>query len=250
MAKVKGIVSLKGTIGGITYYKTKYGDLAREAGGGFNGEAIRTKASMQRVRENGSEFGHCSKTNKLFREAIGAFYEHYKFAGLHGHLMSMFTRLKDLDTISPRGQRQVGIGVQSEAGKSLLRQFNHTPESQLGNFFPYLPLFHADASLLRYAHIDMTKVKFPKGATHLKLRGGVLDMDFTNMTYQRYATEPVLIDQHFGGGTLDLVLDHLPIIEHTGIPILGMRLYQRVGGEIVPLHDEKYVSVNVLGRQF
>src|SRR5690606_6194299 len=95
--------------------------VARAAGGGFNGDAIRTKASMQRVRENGSEFGHCSKANKLFRRATHEFYEHYKFAGMHGHLMRLFTQLKDLDSISARGQRQVSVGVQTDAGNSLLQ---------------------------------------------------------------------------------------------------------------------------------
>lgn len=249
MAKVKGIVSLKGTIGGVTYYKTKYGQIAREAGGGFNGEAIRTKASMRRVRENGSEFGKCSKTNKLFRTAVSVFHEHYKFVGLHGHLMRLFTQIKDLDTVSPRGQRHVGIGVQTEAGKSLLRQFNYTPESQLEKFFPYQPIFHANESLFRYDSIDMKKVKFAKGATHLKLLCGVLDMDFTNMVYQRYTADPVLIDQNFSGGTLELPLNNLPEIQHLGIPVLGIRLYQKVGGVLVPLKDEKYVSLKVLAMQ-
>lgn len=40
------------------------------AGGGFNVKAIKTKASMQRVHGNGSEFGHCSQVDKAFRMAL------------------------------------------------------------------------------------------------------------------------------------------------------------------------------------
>lgn len=247
MAKIKGIVSLKGTLGGLNYYKTKHGHIAREAGGGFNGEAIRTKASMQRVRENGSEFGHCSKINKVFRQAIGEFHEHYKFQGLHGHLMSLFTQLKDLDPISARGQRRVGLGAQTEAGKNILRQFNYTPHSQLERIFPFQPVIDATTYHIRFDHIDMGMVKLPPGATHLKLRYGVVDMDFNSMTYESYTGAPFLIDKNFVEGPLELILDNVPAIAHMCLPILGMRLYQRVGGEMMAFKNETLVGLKVLG---
>ena len=70
MAKQKGIIPLVGTIGGVNFYYLNGQPIARRAGGGFNGKAIKTKASMHRVRENASEFGHCSKVNKVFRHAL------------------------------------------------------------------------------------------------------------------------------------------------------------------------------------
>lgn len=246
MAKVKGIVTLQGTLGGVNYYQTIYGPIAREAGGGFNGDAIRTKASMKRVRENGSEFGHCSRVNKLFRQGIGEFYEHYKFAGLHGHLMRLFTGLKDLDTVNERGERRVGLGLATEAGKTLMRTFDYTPESRLSNLWPYKPQIDDSDYTLRFTSIDMTKVKFPKGATHLKLLYGVLDMDFENMTFVRYTAEPVLIDRSFDSHSLDITLTEMPIITQTAIGVLGMRLYQRVDENLYPLNDERYVAFNVM----
>lgn len=42
MAKVKNIVGLQGTIGGVNFYLRKGVPLARAAGGGFNGDAIKT----------------------------------------------------------------------------------------------------------------------------------------------------------------------------------------------------------------
>ena len=66
MATQKGIVSLVGTVGGVNFYFRKGKAVARKAGGGFSGKAIKTKASMMRVRENNSEFGHCSSVKKSF----------------------------------------------------------------------------------------------------------------------------------------------------------------------------------------
>lgn len=245
MAKATGIVTLQGTIDGITFYQLNGKQVARMAGGGFNGHAIRTKASMQRVRENGSEFGHCSRVNKMFRQAISPFYEHYKFTGLHGYLMKLFTQLKDLDATNIRGQRRVSLGLQTHAGKTLLQKFNYTPQSQLAKVFPFDAVFDGTTFSVRYYNILMNNVQFPSGATHLKLLYGLIDFDFDSLTFTQYSGKPVLIDANYGGDFLELGLSTVPVIQHTGIMVLGMRLYQAQDGVLYPLNDERFVGVQV-----
>jgi hypothetical protein len=53
MAKQKGIIKLKGTLGDITFYKSQDGFLAREKGG-VDASRIANDANFQRTRENGS----------------------------------------------------------------------------------------------------------------------------------------------------------------------------------------------------
>ena len=55
MAKQKGIIKLDGTIGGITFYKSQDGYLAREKGG-VPADRIANDPAFQRIRENGEEF--------------------------------------------------------------------------------------------------------------------------------------------------------------------------------------------------
>ena len=70
MASQKGIFPLEGTLGGVNFYYRKGKAVARKSGGGFNGMAIKTKDSMVRVRENGSEFGSVSKVKKMIRMSV------------------------------------------------------------------------------------------------------------------------------------------------------------------------------------
>ena len=70
MARQKGLFKVTGTLGNVNFYVVNGVGYARKAGGGFNGKAIKTKASMRRVRENASEFGHCSSVKKAFRIAL------------------------------------------------------------------------------------------------------------------------------------------------------------------------------------
>ncbi|MFB9272512.1 hypothetical protein ACFFT3_11485, partial [Lutibacter litoralis] len=69
MARQNGIIKLKGTIGGISFYKTSDGHLAREKGG-VDKSRIANDPAFQRTRENGAEFGTAGKGGKLVRNAI------------------------------------------------------------------------------------------------------------------------------------------------------------------------------------
>ena len=63
MARQSSIIKLKGTIGGVTFYKSKDGYLAREKGG-VDASRIKNDPAFQRTRENGSEFFDTHKTYK------------------------------------------------------------------------------------------------------------------------------------------------------------------------------------------
>ena len=64
MARQKGIIKLRGTVGDITFYKSKDGHLVRERGG-VDGNRIANDPAFKRTRENGSEFGRAGKSGKL-----------------------------------------------------------------------------------------------------------------------------------------------------------------------------------------
>ena len=131
MAKVKGIIQLKGTIGDINFYTRKGVALSRKAGGGFNGKAIKTKDSMVRVRENGSEFKGCMQSVQFFKMGLQPFLFRFKDGSLHERLVSLFTKLKDLDLVSARGSRTVFGGLQNLAGQGLLKNYVLTSGSRL-----------------------------------------------------------------------------------------------------------------------
>jgi len=73
MARQKGIIKLKGTIGDITFYKTSQdGHLALEKGG-IEKSRIESDPAFQRTRENGAEFGRAGKAAKCSGLRLGAY---------------------------------------------------------------------------------------------------------------------------------------------------------------------------------
>lgn len=128
MARQKGIFKLSGTIGEINYYHMNGKAFARKAGGGFTAQAIKSKASMQRVRENGKEFGLANAVKKKLLHILQPELV-IKGRSTHGKIVGLFLKLKNLDYASERGKRSVLEGLKTEEGQRLLRNFAFSKSS-------------------------------------------------------------------------------------------------------------------------
>jgi len=246
MAKQKGILPLVGTLGGINFYYLNGKPIARKAGGGFNGTAIKNKASMHRVRENSSEFGHCSEVNKVFRYALRPFYKGYRFTHFHSRLMGLFTKLKDLDATNKRGEREVGYGVTHAEGLALLQHYNYTPDCLVRRVMPFGYAVSASNYTLTISEFTMKQVGFIAGATHIELTYGVLNMDFDTLEYDLHLADALILDKTFAGNTVTLLPNSLPVTANTLLCVLGVRFYQAVDGELYVLNAKDGVGITVL----
>lgn len=246
MAKQKGIITLQGTLGGINFYYLNGQPVARQAGGGFNSTAIKTKPSMARVRENSREFGACSVVNKSFRHALMPFYEGVRFCDFHSRLLGLFTRIKNLDGIHPRGARTVEAGLQTADGQGMMVDFVYTPHCDVLQVLPFRHLVSEDLQQLDMLDFNIRQVSFLSGATHVGLTYGVLDMLANPLSLNLYLSEPVLLDRDYVGSSLSLTVADLP--EHTErrFCILGVRFYQMVDGKAYPMMDLSGVGFTVL----
>lgn len=246
MAKQKGIIPLAGTLGGINFYYLNGKPVARKAGGGFNGKAIRNHANMQRVRENGSEFGHCSIVNKTFRAALRPFYKGHTFTSFHSRLLGMFTQLKDLDGINKRGERCVGNGVAQSHGQALLKRFDYTPDCNVRGVLPFKYVVDARTFELTISEFDIKQVGFISGATHIELMYGVLDMDFDTLDYDLHLADTVVLDKDFTSNAFSMIPNSLPTTSRTLLTVLGVRFYQEVDGVLYVLNAKDGVGITVL----
>lgn len=110
MARQKGIIKLDGTIGGISFYKSKDGYLAREKGG-VEADRIKNDPAFVRTRENGSEFGNSARSGKMLRDAIRTMMQNASDSRVTARLTKLMTQIKNLDATSVRGERNVGVGI-------------------------------------------------------------------------------------------------------------------------------------------
>jgi hypothetical protein len=246
MARQKGLFKVIGTLGDVNFYVVNGVGYVRRAGGGFNGKAIRTQPSMVRVRENASEFGHCSSAKKAFRLALLPLFDPPKSSALHRRLMGLFIQLKDMDPISKRGQRRVAKGTATAKGKRLLKDFVFVPECKALDFIESQCSFDWNTQTLSVNVMDLNILAFPKGATHLGLTVGVLDFDFEGLKHTMHLSHTVYLENNRPVGGFTLQPDPIMSPKHTGLAVLGLQFVEVRDTEVYVLKTMKACGCAVI----
>ncbi|PWA05255.1 hypothetical protein [Flavobacterium psychrotolerans] len=245
MATQKGLVLFEGTLGGINFYYRKGKAVARKAGGGFNGKAIKTKPSMIRVRENNSEFGHCSRIKKEIRMALFPFLMYYKEGTLHGRMMQLFQGIKNCDAISERGQRTVGKGISSPEGHKLFNDFKFTPKCFIASVVPMKASYNPVSCVYSVADFNINLVRFPKSATHLELQFGVLGTDFESI-YTLFMAPVLIFEKGIEVADFTMTPTTLPDVGLHRFAFVGVTFYQELNGIKYVLRADGNIGVEVV----
>jgi hypothetical protein len=182
MAKQKGIIPLKGTIGNITFYKSKDGFLAREKGT-LDGKRIKADDAFQRTRENMQEFGKAGKAGKVLRNSIRTLLQNTSDSRMIARLTKELMKVVHADATNPRGMRNV---IDGEA--ELLTGFEFNANSKLVTtlYAPFTTTINRVSGELIVnvaAFIPRNMVAAPAGATHFKITSAGAEIDFENETY-------------------------------------------------------------------
>mgnify|MGYP003629729021 CR=1 FL=1 len=246
MARQKGIIKLKGTIGGITFYKTSDGHLAREKGG-VDASRIANDPAFQRTRENGSEFGRAGKGGKIIRDAIRLLLQNAKDKRVVSRLTTDLLKVVKTDATNERGLRTIENG-----NMNLLRRFEFNKNGKLGAtlFAAYSKGFDrvtGDATVSIAPFAPKTRIAAPKGTTHFKVVTGAAELDFAGETSTFENDETAILPyDNANTAAIDLTAtvtanSLLPVIE-----VLGIEFYQEVNGQMYSLKNGAYNALAVV----
>lgn len=247
MAKLnKGLLNIKGSIGDYTFYELNGQLIVRKKGGGFNTEAIKTKKSMAPTRQYGKEFGGCSRLVSSYRNSFSWFYQHHKDGSLHGRLMSMVTKVKNLDPVSVRGERVFYRGLETLEGRSVFEGFVYTPKCSIGSILGSKFSMDWDSLKLRIETMFPDQVFYPKGATHLELQLVVLVFDFQRRVYEIEFATPEQIERSRFPGVLELGISEMPKEKGTRLSFLAIRYYEMSGGQLFAYHNQDFLGLELV----
>ncbi|MEZ7503867.1 hypothetical protein [Flavobacterium sp. Arc2] len=237
MARQNGIIKFKGTIGDITFYKTKDGHLAREKGG-LAAKRIATDPAFQRMRENGAEFGRAGKTGKMLRTAFRTLLINSAESRMVSRLTQSMVKVIQADLVNERGSRNV---IDGEV--ELLVGFDFNITGKLGRtlFVPFVgPIDRAigeiSASVDPFVPANM--IATPSETTHYKIISAATEINFEEETFivssletaiQPWHSTPVIAINHFNSVTPNSVS---PLFL-----ALGVEFYQEVNGRMYPLKN-------------
>ncbi|HCN12439.1 MAG TPA: hypothetical protein DIS75_08920 [Chryseobacterium sp.] len=246
MARQKSIIKLDGTIGDITFYKSKDGYLAREKGG-VPADRIRNDPAFQRTRENGSEFGRAGKSGKVLRNSIRALLQNSSDSRMVSRLTQQMVKVIQMDETNPRGQRNV---IDGEA--ELIQGFDFNINGKLGNTL-YVPITATLDRVTGDANVDIdaftptVNIAAPGGTTHFKLVSAGMEVDFENETFNTKSSETAILPwDNVQSAAVNLANALTANSTKPLFLVLGVEFYQEVNGEKYPLKNGAFNALQVI----
>jgi len=122
MATLKGNLQFTGSIEGLVAYKLN-GKIVLRRKPNISRKKILKAPNYEGTRRQLSEFGTLSHYGKLFRIGLAGIYKQGSDSYAYQRLTKMFSRIKDLDTISLWGKRKISVGLQDDKAQELLISF-------------------------------------------------------------------------------------------------------------------------------
>lgn len=245
MARQKGIIKLKGTIGDITFYKTQDGHLAREKGG-IDASRIASDPAFQRTRENGSEFGRAGKAGKLLRTALRPLLINSADGRMVSRLTQAMVKVIQADLVSDRGLRNV---IDGEA--ELLFGFEFNIRGKLGTslYAPFVATIDrvtGEITVDIASFIPSNMIAAPSGTTHFKIISGGAEVDFEAETYVVATSETAILPWD---ATPTAVINQVNAVTAASTkPLflaLGVEFYQQINGTMYPLKNGAFNPLSV-----
>ncbi len=246
MAQQKGIIKLDGTIGGITFYKSKDGYLAREKGG-VSADKIANDPAFQRTRENGAEFGRAGKAGKILRTSLRALLQNASDSRMVSRLTKEMLKVVQADAVNPRGERNV---IDGEA--ELLQGFEFNIYGKLGTtlYAPFTAAIDRVTGALTVdipAFVPIHMLAAPGGSTHYKIISAGVEVDFENETYvvdsQDTAIQPW---DATATAVISLANAVTAASTHPLFLALGIEFYQEVNGQMYPLKNGAFNALTLV----
>jgi hypothetical protein len=169
MAKNVGLIKIKGSLGGLSFYESGGLNLIRQSNGPDK-ERIMNDPSFERTRETMSEFGGASKATKSFRRCFASTIKGMGHRYLTSELVRMFYKVCVAGS-GIRGKRTIDFS----GNREIFEKFDFNKAEPMGAFFyaPYEnPTLNAnrDLATLSIPVFDTdVYMEAPKGSTHFQI---------------------------------------------------------------------------------
>ena len=247
MARQKGLLKIKGTIGGMTFYKTSLdGHLVREKGG-IEASRIANDPAFQRTRENGAEFGNAGKAGKMLRTAIRPLLLNSADSRMTSRLTQKMVKVIQADVTNDRGLRNVLDGE-----TELLTGFEFNIRGKLGTslFAPYTTNIDRVTGELTVdigPFVPINMLAAPTGTTHFKIISAGAEIDFEAETYVVTNSETAILPWDSAPTTAIALLNTVTAASTKPLfLVLGVEFYQSVNGSMYPLKNGAFNPLSLV----
>lgn len=183
MAKQDSVILMKGTIGELSFYKTRDGYFVRRKAC-ISGARIKCDPAFTRTRQNAAEFGLAARAGKLVRRAFEPLMEFASDGRVTSRLAGALVKVIRKDGTHRAGQRTI-----MAPHTTLLEGFNFNRHGSLDKTFhagysASIDCINHSFSVCIPTFNPSESVRTPPGATHLRFTACGVSPDFASGVYE------------------------------------------------------------------
>ena len=247
MARNSGLLKIEGTLGELTFYKSKDGFLVRTKGG-ISKSRIESDPAFSRTRENGREFGQITRSGKVMRDAIRPLLLQAKDSRVTSRLVKVMAAVKNADAVSARGSRTVSQGLSTAEGKAFLKGFDFNNRTALSSIlFAPMAIDSTTGAIAFTDFIPSQAIVAPTGSTHVSLLSAIADIDFETEASELYVSDLKTLEvRDATGQSFDLVPSNVPSGTGTRFVFFLMSFSQEVNGTLYDMRNGAFNVLNVV----
>lgn len=166
---------------------------------------------------------------------------------LVNRMMQKMSKVKNLDTVSARGERKVSEGIATPEGKLLFKDFNFNSKSHLGGvLFAPFTLDTATGTVSIPDLIPREMLNAPPHASHVAFKSAFLKIDFETGAYEITYSPDTVRSLDTTVSTVSLVPSAVPTATGVSCYLLLVDFLQEVNGVPYSLNNGNFNSLTML----
>jgi hypothetical protein len=246
MAKYSSLFKVEGTLGEVNFYKSEDGYHMRTKGGVSKGRIAKDPA-FARTRENNQEFANSATSGKMLRQAIIDLLADAKDSKLASRLTKQMSIVKNADLTSPRGRRNVAVGILTPEGKTALKAFDFNRHAILSAvLLNDFNLDEATGEISMTGLVPANRLNYPEGATHVSFTAGFLNLDFNTKIKDLQLSNIVNLPINGTASTVTLTPVGIPVGIGQQFYFLKVAFFQEINGVQYPLKNGAFNALKLL----
>lgn len=209
MAKIIAPFEIIGTLDDINFYKSQDGNIARLKGNtGVTSKEFKNNPIFDRIRNQATEFGQCSKRSVHFRQLASRFNHLAKDGSFAGRVNKLLFEILEEDTTQPQGKRTLTEGLKTEEGKKALWGFESNKLRPLRKVLLIQETWNQENQTLTISDfIAAEQLDWPQEATHVHLAIATANWDFENHLFDSCYSNEIILNKESEKQTLTLTTE-------------------------------------------
>lgn len=246
MAKIKSIIEIEGSIGEVTYKRTKAGNIASRKSN-LDKERIMTDPNFERTRENMGEFRNSAKGSKRLKDAIHVLLVGILFKKLYQRLLRLMVKSLRFDTVNVRGQRKPEVSLLTPQGKNMINGFDFSESAPLESiFFKPISIDGVTDGIMLGDVKPNKDLIYPTEAKYVRFSAGVVVIDLDTGVFDLQLTPEVMLEINSTVTNVTLTPDAVPVGTGLKLYVLKVEFLEMVNGVYYNFKNGKFNPLSVV----